>query len=251
MVEELLDVVVSDSPDFDAVYFGCWVEGKRVDDTVISKINAVRNVAGSTAVNLDMSSAIQSGIYDLLKAEVMDYFRSYEILEKYLKRPVHISTHLSIPIPPHVVGWILEKYYSFDDRVVREILVKRFSKNRKDLDDISDQCNVSLVSVTRQYENLKRMYAYVEDSKQFQCNILSHIEANFSLPVVLARKYSCLLFLMAGRFSAISKKRFQNISCVHLQICAAVTMACLIPDAVTFGIHWRYQQTIDGHSLPL
>ena len=239
IMEELLDVVVSDSPNFDAVYFGCWLEGKKIDDTVISKINAVRNVAGNSSVNFDMSAAISSGIYDLLKAEVMDNFRSYEILEKYLNRPVHISTQLMLSIPPHVVSWILEKYYSFDDRVIREILVKRFSKNRKDLDDISVQCNVSLVSVTRQYENLKRMYASLDETKQFQCNIQSYVEINFSIPVVLARKYSCLLFLLAGRFSVISKKRFQSLTSLHLQICAAVTLACLIPDAATFGRLWR------------
>lgn len=241
-MEDILDVVVSDSPDFDAIYFSCWLEGKKVEDTVISKIHSVRNLPGNNSTEVDMNSALHSGIYELLKAEVLDYFRSYEILEKYIKQPLHLSSQLNMQIPQNIVGWILDKYYSFDDRVVREILVKRFSKNRKDLDDISDACNVSLVSVTRQYENLKRMYSSIDESKQFQCNILSHVESHFSLPVILARKYACLLFLMAGRFSAVSKKRFQSISCLQLQLCAAVTMACLIPDSNTFAAHWRYSE---------
>lgn len=78
----------------------------------------------------------------------------------------------------------------------------------------------------------------IEESKQFQCNILSFIEINFVLPKELARKYTCLIFLMAGRFNAVSKKRFQNITCQQLESCAAATMACLIPDLTTFTIHW-------------
>lgn len=54
----------------------------------------------------------------------------------------------------------------------------------------------------------------------------------------LALKYTCLIFLMAGRFNAVSKKRFQNITCQQLESCAAATMACLIPDLTTFTIHW-------------
>mmetsp|Transcript_14905 Transcript_14905/g.22423 ORF Transcript_14905/g.22423 Transcript_14905/m.22423 type:complete len:453 (+) Transcript_14905:20-1378(+) len=235
-MEELLDVVICDPLEFDGRYFNCWLNGIKPEDAVST---IIRDIYHSNDKNgYDLTSCYQSGVFELLKLEIMDYYRSYEILDHYICRPSLLSSQMIIQIPDTTIRWIIEKYYCLDDRAVREMLGKRFSKNRKDLDEIAESFHLPIASVTRQYENIKRIYSAIEESRQFQCNILNFVETHFALPLPLARKYTCVLFLMACRFSATSKKRFQTISCLQLECCAAVTMACLIPEVSAFLLHW-------------
>jgi hypothetical protein len=197
---ELLDVVISDDLDFDTLFYQCWLDGKKPDEAVLTKISVFRassvvseaslanNPAGTTPTaptfsssSYDLSSCIQSGIYDYLIQEVIDYYRTYEILEHYLRRPSLLSSQYLIQLSEPIIKYKIEKYYELNDIVVRELLNKRFSKNRKDLDDISDGCRVPVINVRRQFDNLKHIYSFLE-FKQFQCNLLSFIELNFALP---------------------------------------------------------------------
>ena len=51
---------------------------------------------------------------------------------------------------------LIEQYYAFDENVVREFLGKKLSsKNRKDLDDVSEKTGISLKSCRRQFDNIK------------------------------------------------------------------------------------------------
>jgi hypothetical protein len=197
---ELLDVVISDDLDFDPLFYQCWLDGKKPDEAVLTKISSFRasSVVSESAMangsdsatttpstfpssSYDLSSCIQSGIYDYLIQEVIDYYRTYEILEHYLRRPSLLSSQYLIQLSEPIIKYKIEKYYELSDIVVRELLNKRFSKNRKDLDDISDGCRVPVINVRRQFDNLKHIYSFLE-FKQFQCNLLSFIELNFALP---------------------------------------------------------------------
>jgi hypothetical protein len=128
---------------------------------------------------------------------------------------------------------VICQYYTLDSQVARTLLGKRLFKNRRELEDMADHCNIPLISVTRQFENLHRIYLTLEDL-QFQTNFMGFIETSYALPPSLSRKYACLLFLVAGRFDVNSKKRLQKLSCVELENCAAASMACLLPDLKTF-----------------
>jgi hypothetical protein len=241
-MEELLDVVICDPLEFDEMMFNCWLEGKKPEETVTIRIKHYRNMMiQSTSNNLNENDLkFDNQTIDLLKHEVIDHYRSYEILEHYICQPYLLSRQLMIQIPQNNILWIIEKYYILDDNVVREMLGKRFSKNRKDLDDISESTHLPLVKVTRQFDNLKRIYSSLEDTKQFQCNFYEFIENQFVLPVIYIRKYTCLLFLILGKFALTSKKRFNKIPILSLELCAAVTMATLLSDSTTFANNWKY-----------
>jgi hypothetical protein len=184
---ELLGVVISDDLDVENLFFQCWLDGKRPEEAAMAKISSLRlsspsgATTAATAETYDLNIFIQSGVYEYLTQEVVDYYRSYEILEHYLRRPSLLSSQYLVQISEPIIRWMIERYYELNDVVVREVLNKRFSKNRKDLDDISDGCRVPVINVRRQFDNLKHIYSFLE-FKQFQCNVLSFIELNFALP---------------------------------------------------------------------
>ena len=110
------------------------------------------------------------------------------------------------------------------------------TKNRKDLDDISEVTRLPLRRVTRQFDNLKRIISAIEEK---QCNIYTFIETHYTLNKSLARKYTCIIFLILGRFNVVTKKRLCKLPCEQLELCAAITLACLIPDRVTYLMNMR------------
>jgi hypothetical protein len=179
---ELLSVVISDDLDVENLFFQCWLDGKRPEEAAMAKISSLRlSAPAGSSDPYDLNTFIQCGVYDYLTQEVIDYYRNYEIFEHYLRRPSLLSSQYLIQISEPIIRWMIEKYYELNDVVVREVLNKRFSKNRKDLDDISDGCRVPVINVRRQFDNLKHIYSFLE-FKQFQCNVLSFIELNFALP---------------------------------------------------------------------
>lgn len=88
-------------------------------------------------------------------------------------------------------------------------------------------------SVTRQFDNLKRIYTFIEDN-QWQCNILNAIQNKFLLEPLLARKYSCILFLQYSKFNLTSKRRMQRVYGDSLEKCAALTLVFLASDSDSF-----------------
>lgn len=237
-MEELIDVVICDPLEFDEIMFNCWLEGKKPEETVSIRIKYYKIYS-----EVADSDRIDAHTIDLLKHEVIDHYRSYELLEHYICQPSLLSSQLMIPIPEVNIMWIVERYYSLDDSVVREMLGKRFAKNRKDLDDISELTHLPLVRVTRQFDNLRRIYSALEDTRQFQCNFLSFLETNFVLPTNFSRKYTCVLFLILGKFAITSKKRFYKAPIRNLEICASIMMSCFLTTSNVFMNvmnKWRY-----------
>jgi hypothetical protein len=94
-------------------------------------------------------------------------------------------------------------------------------------------------------DNIKRVFACAEEL-QFQFNLLSFVESQYTLPHHLARKYACILFILEGKFAVNSKKRMQRISLTGIENCACVAMACLVPDSVTFTSYWNASETMDN-----
>lgn len=236
-MEELLDVVICDPLDFDEILFHCWLEGQKPEEATEAKIEACKQSWRSR--NISENTTVDPQLFELLKLDVIDNYRHFEVLEHFVCQPSLLVQQIMIQIPHNAIHWVIEQYYSIDDTVVREMLGKRFSKNRKDLDEISDSTGVPLRRVTRQFDNLKRIYTSLEEVKQFQCNMMEFIQEQFALPLYLCRKYTCLLYLLAGKFTLVAKKKFQRISCKNLELCAAVTLACLVSDASTFSMNWR------------
>eukprot|EP01041_Mallomonas_annulata_P009960 gene9960-20711_t len=249
-MEELLNVVVSDPIDFDEFLFSKWLKGKTPDESLhqamenytesSKSVSLKSGISYKKRANSDSSDdldQIDPQLVELLRYDILDQYRTFEILEHYLCQPSLLTRQTMLQIPVSTQLWIIETYYQIDDIIAREILSKKMTKNRTDLDAVCEITKLPLRRVTRQFDNLKRISNAIEER---QCNILQFIESQFNLPTYLARKYSCLVFLIHGRFNIISKKRMQRVPCTKLELCAAITMACLVPDKNTFYSYWKY-----------
>ena len=243
-MEELLSVTICDPLDFDENIFLSWLKGLKSSEATEAHIKSVSSFwtqdldnEGSNIFGVFQQKT--SGLYDLIEHEILDHYRSYEFLEHYICQPSLLTNQIMIRIPDHIIQWVICQYYSLDNEVTRGLLNKNKFKNRKELEDISEVCKVPLISVTRQFENIQRVFLSLEEL-QYQVNFMSFIGSNYALPNNLSRKYSCLLFLLAGRFDVNTKKRLERLSCLELENCATVLMTCLLPDLKTFLSFMRY-----------
>ena len=220
-MEELF-VCITSPPPFEEDVFMRWVKGEASDQRVTK--------SDSSSIFQFRHPAISSFADDLSRIE---QYRVFDVLEHFMCQPLLLNSQMMIQIPLNVQNFIIQRYWGLNDSVVREIVYKRLNKSRKDLDDVSDTTGLNLKSVTRQFDNLKRIYTFIEDN-QWQCNILGSIQSSFLLDPLLARKYSCVLFLQYSKFNLTSKKRMQRVCGDGLEKCAALTLVFLGSDNESF-----------------
>ncbi|KAL3900530.1 MAG: hypothetical protein SGCHY_001261 [Lobulomycetales sp.] len=78
-------------------------------------------------------------------------------MEHYLHRPRLLNTQLLYALPARTVSQLINKFYSFDHRVARELLGKKLShRARKDLDDICLMTRIPIDGCKRMFDNFKR-----------------------------------------------------------------------------------------------
>lgn len=122
---------------------------------------------------------------ELIASDVLDHYRTYSLLEKKLHVPSTIQETCSFQLEPQSRSLLIEKYYSIDDSVARELLGKKLSsRHRKDLDEVAERTGVRLKSCRRQFDNVKRIFKSVEEQPG---NIVNNIKHSFLLPEDLAR----------------------------------------------------------------
>jgi hypothetical protein len=220
-MEELIVCITSPPPFIEEIFLK-WVKGVASDQQS-NRTDSTSTFQFRHPMNLSFSDNLP----------YVEQYRVFEVLEHFICQPLLLNSQMMIQIPSNVQKFIVQKYWGLNDSVVREIVYKRLNKSRKDLDDVSDCTGLNLKSVTRQFDNLKRIYTFIEDN-QWQCNILSSIESNFLLDPLLARKYSCVLFLQYSKFNLTSKKRMQRVCFDGLEKCAALTLVFLASDSDSF-----------------
>lgn len=141
---------------------------------------------------------------DLIISDVLDQYRNFQLLEKLLHSPTQLSEQWTFQITPKTRKVLIDKYYSFDDGVIREILGKKLSgRNRKDLDDVSEKTGVGLKSCRRQFDNVKRVYKTIEDMNG---SLIQNISVHFLLPEQLAKKYAAVVYIANNRFETNKRK---------------------------------------------
>jgi hypothetical protein len=158
---------------------------------------------------------------------------------------------------------LVEKYWSLDDTFVRELLNKRLNKSRKDLEDISEDTKINLRKVTRQYDNIKRIYSSFEEAISSSSSsssaaptspqalsIYSFVSSSFKLSHQLAIKYACIIFLIISKFNLTTKRRMAKVSCQNLEICAALIKAFLCADSLKFKQTF-YTNLLESPAYPL
>jgi hypothetical protein len=170
-MENLVDIVICDPIDFDSVVFQCWLDGFPAGKALSLKITgggtriyptgrgavSPRNVDASPAAtprreeeNLSNCDWVRDPqCVDLMKYEIFDQYRTYDILSHYIRFPQLLGEQTMVQLDTDTEAFVIYTYYELDDGVVREMLGKKLTKNRKDLDEISESSKCSLQRVTR------------------------------------------------------------------------------------------------------
>jgi hypothetical protein len=83
-------------------------------------------------------------------------------------------------LPHDTKHYLLQSYYSFDERVVREILGKKLtSRARKELEEIVSKTRIPISGCRRMFDNLKRISKRLEDAPS---SAGSHFQDGKALP---------------------------------------------------------------------
>jgi hypothetical protein len=220
-MDEIL-LCLTSPPQLDYELFSCWVDGKSEEDAYQFKIDQFHKNNVSYGLQFHRPTGIlvieQS---DFIKFEITDQYRSFQILEHFVSQPLLLKNQSFCIIDTSLQPILVEKYWSLDDIFVREVLNKRLTKTRKDLEDASETMGLNLRRITRQYENLKRVYNAFEDNS---CtNIYAFLNEQFLLSDNVARKYSCIIFLLITKFNLLHKK-LKKVACENFENCAALIL---------------------------
>ncbi|KAK9498337.1 hypothetical protein O3M35_002992 [Rhynocoris fuscipes] len=202
-----VDVFISNYTIVDPEVYQLWVDGCTAE----------------AAVDVVHKNAFKSEhTLDLVKSDVSDHYRTYSLLEKLLHNPPKLAEQLHFQIEPLTRQLLIEKYYEFDDCVIRELLGKKLSSRyRKDLDEISEKTGVSLKSCRRQFDNVKRIYKTVDD---LQGSVIQNIRNLFLLPEDIAKRYGVVMLLACLRLET-GKKKLQYLTFKDLYVCSMAIMS--------------------------
>ncbi|XP_050313593.1 acidic fibroblast growth factor intracellular-binding protein [Anthonomus grandis grandis] len=211
-----VDVFITNYTLVDPEIYQLWIEGHSASEAVA--ILDKKGLGKQTGASLE-----------LIASDVLDHYRTYSLLEKLLSNPNKLQEQLAFQIEPETRQLLIEKYYEFDDVVVKELLGKKLSsKNRKDLDEVSEKTGKPLKSCRRQFDNIKRVFKTVDE---IPGSIVENIKSSFYLPDKLARDYASIVFLASIRFET-SKKKLSTMTFSAWKRCCEVIMA-----------HWTYKLT--------
>lgn len=130
--------------------------------------------------------------YEMLLSDTLDHFRTFLMLERFLKNPPSMGEQLVFQIAATTQRSLIHEYYQFDATVIREILSKKLSSRcRNALDDVSDRTKVSLRSCRRQFDNVKRVFKTVEEMPG---SLVDNITTHFLLSIQLAQEKETDIF---------------------------------------------------------
>ncbi|XP_055716638.1 acidic fibroblast growth factor intracellular-binding protein [Phlebotomus papatasi] len=203
-----VDVFISNYTLVDPEIYQLWIEGYTSTEAV-------------NFLKLKESSQMMGVPVELICSDVLDHYRTYSLLERILHMPSKLSEQPSFQLEPQSRSLLIEKYYSLDDAVAREILGKKLSSRyRKDLDEVAEKTGAKLKSCRRQFDNVKRIFKTVEEMPG---NMTNNIKQHFMLPDDLARKYAAVVFIACLRFET-SKRRLQYLDFLDFFECSQAVM---------------------------
>lgn len=192
-----LCILVSEPADPDLDVFLLWVNGHGAKE--------------ATEMREDNEPAITKEFHDyrqLLLSETQEQFRMFELLQPYLQLPQTFMNQHLFQLSHSTKRAMIERYYGLDEHVVREFLGKKLnSKNRKDLDNISEKTGIALKSCRRQFDNIKQVLRVVDvDDLDGSLTLVERIKQKFILPERMAGIYASVVFISAIRFETNKKK---------------------------------------------
>ena len=206
-MSRFLGILVSEPSDIDLDTFSLWLSGYGVKEAT------ERRAKSEPPITKEFDDYKQ-----LLLSETRDQYIMFQLLQPYLQLPQTLMNQHLFQLSQSAKRAIIERYYAFDETVVREFLGKKLStKNRKDLDNISEKTGISLISCRRQFDNIKQVLRVVDDHEG---SLVENIKQQFILPEELSRIYASVVFISANRFET-NKKKLSLYSFSDFTLCAS------------------------------
>ena len=247
-------IAVSSPPELDLDLFLLWCEGKTDEQAYKIMIDNNKKKHKKSSLFEFEFPRVTYGCNiddkDLVKYEVYDQFRAFELLEHFLSQPLLLKRQCILIINDDCQSYfIIDHYWHVDNLFIRDVLNKKLQRSRKDLEDVSELTGLNFRSITRQFDNIKRIYNAYEDrgdvnrdcinnnnskSTQSNNNLYTFINKNFLLSSSLSTQYACIIFLLISRFNLSSKKRLLSIDSKNLELSAALILAYLVYDSNSF-----------------
>ena len=172
---------------------------------------------------------ISESVLTLYRDEVQDAHRDFAVFQNLLERPRLLGEWSQIDCPVNDAAQrqkLIALFYGFDSKVLREFMGVKLTKSKTTLDDISDRTSVSIRSVRRQFENLRRVHSRFDEVSVFLGNTCEHICVEFCLSSPLARRYAAASFLLYHRFDLeTSDRKYQSLSWGDCEYMAIQLMA--------------------------
>ncbi|KAJ3042482.1 hypothetical protein HDV00_007253 [Rhizophlyctis rosea] len=141
-------------------------------------------------------------LYGLLSPHT--WYRTFELLTPHLESPKTLYSQLLYTLPHSLKAHLISSYYSFDERVVRELMGKKLSSRaRKELDDVVERTKVPLAGCRRMFDNLKRVAKKIEDSEG---DMIRVIQSEFLLSREVASQYANIIFISNYRLDTTKRK---------------------------------------------
>eukprot|EP01080_Neovahlkampfia_damariscottae_P010803 gene10803-3421_t len=197
--------------------FHCWLNGdgdektaKKIKENIIKenrKLNQ-KNYIESFKSNDDL-------LFDFVFNQVQTQFRIFEKLRNLLMNPSEFLNQgysCLLPIAPSVKNEMIERYFSFDEEVVREFIGKKMTvKLRKELENINEKTKLNLISIKRQFDNFYFIFKIIKEKYQLNekkeiISLKEIIQLEFFLSSELSEKYSRIIFLCFHQFETFKKK---------------------------------------------
>ncbi|XP_063933324.1 acidic fibroblast growth factor intracellular-binding protein B-like [Zophobas morio] len=153
-------------------------------------------------------------------SEVNDNYRNFQLLLHFLKQPKYFETQSLFHISDSCKRFLVESYYEINDNIAREIIGKKLSARTLRESELSDRTGLSTYLCKLQFENIKRIYRFVEDKEG---SLFRIIKENFYLSDKLSLCYSRIIFLCRYRIYC-GKKRLRKYKLEDFMACAGLMM---------------------------
>ena len=163
------DLCVSDPLDVDETLFHLWLEGLSPND-------AARELTAHAELNRNdhlplvrLSEVLEPSLAQLTWEQIVlsataEQFRIFQLIKPHLDEPLKLDTHCPFKLMQPTKRALIDAYYSFDTRVMRELLGRQPTlKVRRELEARADRFNVSSHSCRLQFDNLQRIFQFDYD----------------------------------------------------------------------------------------
>lgn len=210
------EVIFCTPPIIHQNIYNSWIDGYNIQQTSVylhRKIINKRKKEEENRNSMDSWKTSEEVHLKLLQSQIISQFRFFDKMKYLLNDPQTFETSpLTYNIPPSIKRIMIEKYFSFDEIIMREIIGRKLNpKMRKELEEIKEKTKKSLSSCQRQFENILKISKEIREEENSKIDVPLFIKKEFLLSETTTNRYCRILFLCHFQMDTI-KKRLKDIS---------------------------------------